>query len=231
MEFAELPALRMAYRTWGPRHGRPVLLLPGGAADGSTWATVAARLADDGLRSYAPDPRGFGASDRTGPYGLAVARDDVRALCDVLALDRPVLVGHSSGAVVAALFAEAHPDRVAALVLEEPPPPVPLGLRLPARPPGPLGYDWAAREAVVADLNRPDPDGWARFGRITAPTLVVAGGPASHLPQADLARMAARLPAGDLVTIDAGHAVHASHPDEFVAAVRAFLRSRWVNGA
>ncbi|MGK5739785.1 alpha/beta fold hydrolase [Micromonospora sp. URMC 103] len=231
MEFVDLPGLRTAYRTWGPRHGRPVLLLPGGAADGSTWATVAAGLAEDGLRSYAPDPRGFGASDRTGPYGLAVLRDDALALWDALALDRPVLVGHSSGAVVAALLAEARPDRVAALVLEEPPPPVPLGLRLPSRPAGPLGYDWAAREAVVADLNAPDPQGWARLARITAPTLVVAGGPASHLPQADLARMAARLPAGDLVTVDAGHAVHASHPDEFSSAVRAFLRSRGVSGA
>ncbi|WBB69651.1 alpha/beta hydrolase [Micromonospora sp. WMMD812] len=230
MEFAELPGLRMAYRGWGPPEGRPVLLLPGGAADGGTWATVAARLADDGLRSYAPDPRGFGASGRPGRYGLTVSRDDVLAFCDALRLDWPVLVGHSSGAVVAALFAQAHPDRVAALVLEEPPPPVPLGLRLPPRPAGPFPYDWAAREAVVAELNAPDRAGWAGLDRITAPTLVVAGGPGSHLPQDELARVAERLPAGELVTIDAGHAVHASRPDEFVGAVRAFLRSRWVSG-
>ncbi|MEV4543706.1 alpha/beta fold hydrolase [Micromonospora echinaurantiaca] len=222
VEFAALPGLRMAYRTWGPRGGRPVVLLPGGAGDGASWAPVAAGLADT-FRLYAPDPRGFGASDRPGRYGLALYRDDVLTLCDALGLARPVLVGHSSGAVVAALVAQAHPTRVAALVLAEPPPPVPLGLRLPARPDPPPDYDWAAREAVVAELNAPDPTGWDRLARITAPTLVVAGGPSSHLPQDQLARMAARLPAGQLVTIDAGHAVPASRPVEFAATVRAFL--------
>ncbi|WP_217809778.1 alpha/beta fold hydrolase [Micromonospora sp. NBS 11-29] len=51
-----------------------------------------------------------------------------------------------------------------------------------------------------------------RRGRINVPTLVVAGGPTSHLPQHELARMAPRIPAARLVTIDAGHAVPANRP-------------------
>ncbi|MFD2767739.1 alpha/beta fold hydrolase [Micromonospora eburnea] len=47
---------------------------------------------------------------------------------------------------------------------------------------------------------------------IKAPTRVVAGGPASRLPQDRLAAMAARMPAGELATIDAGHAVPATRP-------------------
>lgn len=35
--------------------------------------------------------------------------------------------------------------------------------------------------------------------------------------------MASRLPDGRLVTIDAGHRVHATRPDEFCAALAEFL--------
>ncbi|MFI2711689.1 alpha/beta fold hydrolase [Micromonospora sp. NPDC018662] len=58
---------------------------------------------------------------------------------------------------------------------------------------------------------------------ITAPTLVVAGGPTSHLPQHELARMTTRIPAARLVTVAAGHAVPTTRPAEFAAAVRSFL--------
>ncbi|MGB2570706.1 alpha/beta fold hydrolase [Micromonospora citrea] len=220
--YAHLPGLRMAYRCWGPPGGRPLLALHAGSVPGETWAGLAAALGDS-TRGYAPDLRGFGATDRPGRYGLEVMRDDVRALLDALGIHRVTLVGHSLGAVVAYLLAEEHPDRVAALVLEEPPPPVPLGLRPSPRPQGPLPYDWAVREAVLAQLNDPDPAWWERLAEITAPALVVAGGPSSHLPQERLAAMADRLPCGELVTIDAGHAVHASRPDEFHRVVRAFL--------
>ncbi|MFU8874113.1 alpha/beta fold hydrolase [Micromonospora sp. SL4-19] len=58
---------------------------------------------------------------------------------------------------------------------------------------------------------------------ITLPALVVSGGSAGRLPQDRLAAMVARMPAARLVTIDAGHAVHATRPAEFAAAVRGFL--------
>ncbi|WP_233527456.1 alpha/beta fold hydrolase [Micromonospora craniellae] len=55
------------------------------------------------------------------------------------------------------------------------------------------------------------------------PTLVVAGGPGSYLPQEPMARMAGSFPAGRLVTVPTGHHVHAQAPDVFVAAVESFL--------
>ncbi|MEU7762946.1 MULTISPECIES: alpha/beta fold hydrolase [Micromonospora] len=220
--YADLPGLRMAYRTWGRADGRPLVALHGGAGSGETWAALAAALGS-ATRTYAPDLRGYGATGPAGAYSLELVRDDVLAFLDALALPRVVMLGHSSGAVAAHLFARAYPDRVAALVLVEPPPPVPLGLRLPPRPAGPLPYDWAAREAVVAELNAPPPTWWEELTEITAPTLVVAGGPASHLPQHELARMAARIPAARLVTVEAGHAVPAARPAEFATAVRDFL--------
>ncbi|TDC39229.1 alpha/beta hydrolase [Micromonospora sp. KC213] len=222
VRYARLPGLRMAYRSWGPPDARPVVALHGGSVAGQTWAGLAVALGDQ-AHLCAPDLRGFGGTDRPGAYSLELMCGDVRALLDVLGLARVTLIGHSVGAVVAYLLAQAHPDRVAALVLAEPPPPVPVGLRLPPRPTGPLDYDWAAREAVVGQLNDPDPVWWERMAAITAPTLVVAGGPASHLPQDRVAAVAGRIPGARLVTIDAGHAVHATRPDEFHAVVREFL--------
>ncbi|EWM64413.1 LOW QUALITY PROTEIN: hydrolase, partial [Micromonospora sp. M42] len=183
---------------------------------GPAWAA-------DGVPDLGPGrrPPARGTARRHGIGGeLGRARG---GLLDALALTRVTVLGHSSGSVAAHLLARAYPDRVAALVLVEPPPPVPLGLRLPPRPAGPLPYDWAAREAVVAELNAPPPTWWEELTEITAPTLVVAGGPASHLPQHELARMAARIPAARLVTVEAGHAVPAARPAEFAAAVRDFL--------
>ncbi|MEV0808465.1 alpha/beta hydrolase [Micromonospora sp. NPDC050200] len=222
IDFVNLPGLRTAYRTWGPPDARPVVALHPGSVDGATWAPLADALGDQ-VRLYAPDLRGYGATDRPGRYGFAPMTDDLGALLDALGLARVTLLGHSLGAVLAYRFAAAHPDRLAALVLEEPVPPVPMGFRVPPRPAGPQPFDWAAREAVLVELNDPDPAWWDRLDGISVPTLVVAGGPSSHLPQDELARMAARLPAAELVTIDAGHAVHASRPAEFHAAVSAFL--------
>lgn len=59
---------------------------------------------------------------------------------------------------------------------------------------------------------------------MTAPTLVIAGGEDSHIPQAHLAELAERLPDARLVTVEgAGHLVHEERPGEFLAAVISFL--------
>jgi 3-oxoadipate enol-lactonase len=79
------------------------------------------------------------------------------------------------------------------------------------------------RPAVINQLNAPDPNWWESIARISAPTLVIAGGPTSHPPQDTIAAMADQFPAGPLVTIPAGHQVHATRPAEFSTEVRTFL--------
>jgi len=142
---------------------------------------------------------------------------------DALGLVRADVLGHSLGGAVALLAAQTAPDRVARLVLEDV---GPLRRRVrPSRqrPDGPLPFDWAALEAADAEFADPDPGWWTRLGAITAPTLIVAGGPASTVPQDELADAAARIRDCTLVTIPAGHYVHDAEPAAFTAAVLAFL--------
>jgi pimeloyl-ACP methyl ester carboxylesterase len=214
--------VRLAYRTWGEPGAPPIILLHGLGSDGSTWDEIAGGLADR-WQLYAPDLRGHGRSSRPGTYSFELMRDDVLGLMDALDLARVSLVGHSLGGVVAYLVAEQSPGRVERLVLEEAPPPFPLGLATPQPPGGPVAFDWAVRPPIVGQLNAPDPAWWAGIPQVSAPTLVIAGGVDSHLPQGRIADMAARFPAGRLVTIPVGHGVHAVQPTGFGEAVRAFL--------
>lgn len=64
-----------------------------------------------------------------------------------------------------------------------------------------------------------------RLPDITAPTLMIGGGPSSHVPQEKLAEAAARIPTCAMRTIPAGHHVHAAEPQEFTATVLDFLRT------
>jgi 3-oxoadipate enol-lactonase len=226
-EYAYAGQVRLAYqRLAGPTDAVPMVLLHGGGGDGSAWDTLAPRFARH-REVYVPELRGMGHSERTGPYSMTGFRDDLLALLDTLALDRVVLVGHSLGGLVSLLATLAAPKRVAALVLEECPPPVPIGIPIPTDlPESATYYDREIRPAVLGALNAPDPQWWDGLAGIQVPVLVVAGGPESFLPQDAMARMAARIPAGELVTIAAGHLVHPTEPDAFADVVETFLAAR-----
>jgi 3-oxoadipate enol-lactonase len=214
--------VRLAYRAWGPAPGPPLVLLHALGEQSSDWAPVARALARS-WRVYAPDLRGHGASDWTGPYTIDQLTADLGALLDALDLGTVALGGHSVGAPPAYRYAALHPGRVSRLVLEEPAPPFPRAPRFPERPPGPLPFDWAVT-ALSNQFTDPAVSSWrAALPQIRARTLLVAGGPASHVDQGQLAEMAALIPDCALVTIPAGHLVHAARPAEFTAAVTAFL--------
>ncbi len=125
--------------------GPAILLVHGGSTDGSSWAGVAAVLVERFrvLRfdrpTYRCDPPPAGTDAMAGEVG------DVLAVAD--AVDGPLLmVGHSSGAVVALQGALAAPSRFAGIVLYEPP----LAITEP------LGGDPLRRARAALDAGDPD---------------------------------------------------------------------------
>ncbi|MGW6706437.1 alpha/beta fold hydrolase [Streptomyces sp. NPDC054956] len=213
---------RLSYEVTGPPAGPPVLLLPALGETTAHWAPVRDELARE-RRVYALDLRGHGRSAWTPEYSLELMRDDVLGLLDALGLVRVDLVGHSMGAVVAHLVAQAEPAQVNRLVLEDVPAPLPREPVAPVRPEGDLDFDWDMVLAVRRQLDRPDPAWLEGLGRITAPTLVVAGGPTSHVPQEGIAELVRRIPDARMTTIPVGHLIHTAAPAEFTRAVTAFL--------
>ncbi|MFI9048677.1 alpha/beta fold hydrolase [Streptomyces sp. NPDC053427] len=220
--------VRLAYRMWGEPDAPPAVLLHRLGEGGEDWRGVVGRLAGT-HRVFALDQRGHGHSDWPGEYGFARRRDDAIGFVSALGLERVVLIGHSLGAVAALLMAADRPELVDRLVLEEAPPPLPADppQEVPERPEGPLPFDWRAETAVVAERNTPDPLWWDALEKIGAPTLVIAGGSAGHVPQHLLAERADRIPDARLVTVEGGgHLVHEERPGEFLAAVTGFLGAR-----
>ena len=216
--------VRLAYRAWGRPGAPPVVLLHSLGDESSDWDEVAAALADS-CRLYAVDLRGHGKSDWPGEYAAELLADDVVAFLDALGLAEVTLIGHSLGGVVSYLLASRYQHRVTRLVLEDPAPPWPRPPRAPARPEAPLSFDWAVT-TMTAQANDP-PVSWRDgLAGITAPTLIVAGGPDSHINQDRLRDMAGLIPRCELITIPAGHLVHAARHAEFTEAVAAFLRER-----
>src|SRR6202042_2301733 len=197
-------------------------LLHGRGSQASTGDTVAAEFANH-FRVLAIDRRGHGDSDRPGEYSFELMRDDVLGVLDQLGLDRINLLGHSMGGTVAYLIAEKEPGRIGRLILEDTPPPFPAGRNTSERPDEPVPFDWAVVPAIIGQLNDPDPAWWERLAEITAKTLIVAGGPDSHVPQDKIAEAAARVPDGTLQVIPVGHPGHATRPARRAPAAPALL--------
>src|SRR5262245_5372497 len=98
-----------------------VVLLHGGPGtyDHSYFKPDFGRLAEHAQVVYL-DLRGHGRSDwgPTDEWSFEVCADDLRAFCDVLGIDRPVVYGHSMGGFVAMLYGARHPGHAAGLVLQ-----------------------------------------------------------------------------------------------------------------
>ena len=114
--FVAVDGTLLSYRHWG-RSGSPVVLLGGAAEPSWVWHAVGPLLARGGHRVFALDLPPFGYSERRGPYTMAHWLRLLRGFERRLHLARPVVVGHSLGAGVAAAAGLAHPRTVAGVVL------------------------------------------------------------------------------------------------------------------
>jgi len=223
MRTIEVGGVTMAYRVVGNPANPPMVLLHGLGDDERDWGVVVPAFAAE-HRVYAVDLRGHGRSSHPGRYSFELMRDDVMAFLEAVGVERCVMVGHSMGGTVALLLAETAPHLLTHLILEDVTAPRPGALkRPPLTPPEvPAPVDFAAVNAIRAQITDPDPAWWERLGTVRVPTLII-GGANSTIPRHLLTETVELMPDASLVTLDAGHHVHRDRPTEFIAAVDAFL--------
>src|SRR5262249_9986927 len=95
--------------------GRPVVYLNGAYADQSHWRRVIADLGSD-YRHITYDERARGKSKRSADYSFEACIRDLDAVLTARGVDRPLLVGWSSGGILGWHWADRNPDRVLGVV-------------------------------------------------------------------------------------------------------------------
>ena len=99
----------------------PLVLMHGITDDGLCWAPVAKVLAEN-YDVLMVDLRGHGKSDAPeNGYDYETMAREVVGLIEGLALEDPVVMGHSMGAMTALTLAALEPDLPRAILLEDPP--------------------------------------------------------------------------------------------------------------
>ncbi|MBU3061613.1 alpha/beta hydrolase [Nocardia sp. NEAU-G5] len=243
-----LRGARIAYRDTGATDSAsgpeaPVVVVHGMGGDGHTWDRFVHRLVRLGRRVIIPDLRGHGRSAHTGSYQFDEFGADILQLCERLGLTSVDLVGHSLGGYAVSCVAIERPGLVRRLVIEEQPLPMRQGdeqmaltRRLPTAPElwhattsllrhprAVLAFDRSMTRAALEQFRRPNPQWWDRLGEITAPTLMLRGGPGGMVDPDKLEHFRARVRDCRIESFDCGHSIHRDRYHEFSATVLPFL--------
>jgi pimeloyl-ACP methyl ester carboxylesterase len=119
-ELVHSNGLRLLCRQWGRDDAPPIVLLHGLRGYSGTWRTLAAEFSGQ-YRLIALDQRGRGESDWDPGcnYYTDAYLADLEAVVERFGLRRFVLVGHSMGGTTSYVYADRHPERLAALVIED----------------------------------------------------------------------------------------------------------------
>ena len=103
-------------------NGRTVVLLHGKNFCGATWEGVIPTLSDAGYRVIVPDQVGFcrSAKPRAYQFSLHQLAANTHALLEHLKIERPTMLGHSMGGMLAMRYALMYPVDTGGLVLVNP---------------------------------------------------------------------------------------------------------------
>ena len=236
---APVNGIEMYYATYGA--GDPILLIHGGLGNADIWSNQVANLMKDHLVIVA-DSRGHGRSTRTEePFGYDLMSSDYLALLDYLKVDKVDLVGWSDGGIIGIDIAMSHPERLKHLFAQA------ANITTDGVDPG-VGtnavfgsyIDWMGQ--VYRQIS-PTPDQYDAFvtqisnmwatqpnwtdeqvGKITVPTAIVLGDHDEAITRAHTDHMAKVIPGAELIILkDASHFAMLQAPDEYTAAIRAFI--------
>jgi pimeloyl-ACP methyl ester carboxylesterase len=147
----------LAYTEQGQGRGTPPLLFVHGWSCDHEYFAPQVEHFSDRHRTIAVDLRGHGVSDAPEQvYTMAGFADDLVWLCGQLGVEKPVVIGHSMGAVVALELAALFPDVPSAIVMVDggtrtmiPPPPEGDGSAL-----APIMRDGSNPAAIRATIER-----------------------------------------------------------------------------
>jgi pimeloyl-ACP methyl ester carboxylesterase len=118
-------SVRMAYMDVAPTetaNGRVAVLLHGKNFCAATWGDTAKALAAHGYRVIVPDQIGFCKSSKPAgyQYSIAALASLTRDLLHHASVAQPILVGHSTGGLIAMRYALLFPGELSSLVLVNP---------------------------------------------------------------------------------------------------------------
>jgi len=119
-ESIRINGLKILCRLWGSRDAPPLVLLHGLRGFSGTWRALAATLSSQ-YQLIAPDQRGRGDSDWDPEcnYYTDAYLADLEGVVAHFALERFALLGHSMGGTTAYVYADRHPEKLSALVIED----------------------------------------------------------------------------------------------------------------
>jgi len=102
---------RFHFLEWGQPGAPPVVVLHGGNQSAHSWDLVSLHLANR-YHVFALDQRGHGDSEwhRAADYSVEAMAGDLEAFLEALALERPVVLGHSMGGMVTLALSLRRPD-------------------------------------------------------------------------------------------------------------------------
>ena len=112
--------IRLHYYRTGNGDKRPLVLVHGFSDNGLCWTPVARELEPD-YDVIMPDMRAHGLSAHVQPGDKVDMAADLAELIRVLGLERPMICGHSMGAMITYQIGVRFPELASALVLEDPP--------------------------------------------------------------------------------------------------------------
>ena len=117
--FLKRAGVRLAYFETGPANPRtpPLVLVNGWTGDHRIFTSQIAHFGQT-RRVVAINLRGHGDSDAPKQdYTMAGFADDIAWQCEQLALQRPVVIGHSLGGAISLELCGRHPDLASGLIM------------------------------------------------------------------------------------------------------------------
>ena len=213
-------------------NGAPLIMLHGNGENNEFFEKQIAYFSSK-YHCYAPDSRGHGKSERgTAPLTIRQMADDVIAFMDDHNIDKADILGFSDGGNIALILELKYPERLGKVIID--------GANLDLDGAAPWAVDYvmgefkeaitradidpeAAKKAVILNLMVTDPAiDPEELTNIKTPTLVMAGTEDLILKE-HTELIASKIPGAELTFIPGDHYCAQQSPDEFNAAVDAFL--------